>query len=125
MACRDMSILSLQIARNLMEPGCHWWMPSCPPRGLDTLQSVLAWSCECWVLRRQRNTPPPSSPPPFGLWRGHEKKNKETSFSSLSAEHVNSGISPPGGLLHFPLDAKLMILLIVEEWLARAGAPSK
>lgn len=37
---------------------------------------------------------------------------------------MNSGLCPPGGLLRFSLDAKLMILLLVEEWLARAEGPS-
>lgn len=33
--------------------------------------------------------------------------------------------SLPGGRLRFPLDAKLMILLLVEEWLARAEGPGQ
>lgn len=55
------------------------------------------------------------------------RKKYETSPSSLSAERLQSGLGPHGGLLRF--DAKLMSLLPVEEWLARArrardGGPS-
>lgn len=55
-------------------------------------------------------------PSPLASGRGH-RENIKTPFSSLSAKHVNSGISSQRAHV---LQVQLMILLAVEEWLTWA-----
>lgn len=95
--------------------------------GLDTLPGVLTWPCERWVhWWHSEGTGAPHPAPLTHLASGEGiRKKYETSPSSLSAERVQSGLGPQGGLLRLALVAKLMILLLVEERLARAEGARK